>query len=341
MQELIKRIRPVTDEDTGKLPVFSYSKIEVFKNCPMQYKIKYIDKKFSFERTLATDVGNLCHYILEQKGKMKKAHQKVDYKMLMEILQNGTTQTDEKTKEPLLGVKDLKIKYFDKWYDKENPDDLNYDEKIKVFIELLHKEMEDDDWQPYLFEHEFEFVWNNKYIIHGFIDRIDKRIIENGNGESKTEYRVIDYKTSKKTFDEKKLPTALQFGIYALAVLNEFKVLPVLYEYHFVLLDKTQLAMTKGYEKRLLKSLDAVFESIDKCTSRMTFIPSPTPLCHWCSYCATNPDAKNYKNECEYYSLWTKQNKTFEVNKKWNAIETTTEDLKKTTVTDTKRKLIF
>lgn len=36
-----------------------------------------------------------------------------------------------------------------------------------------------------------------------------------------------------------------------------------------------------------------------------------------------------------------KQNKTFEVNKKWNAIETTTEDLKKNTVTDTKRKLVF
>ena len=47
------------------------------------------------------------------------------------------------------------------------------------------------------------------------------------------------------------------------------------------------------------------------------------------------------KKECEYDSLWTKQNKTFEVNKKWNAIETTTEDLKKNTVTETKRKLVF
>lgn len=341
MQELENMIRSITCEDEEKLPKFSYSKIEVFKNCPMQYKIKYIDKKFSFERTLATDVGNLCHYILEQKGKMKKTHQNVDYNLLMDILQNGTAQTDEKTKEPLLGLKDLRNKYFDKWFEKENPDDLNYDEKIKLFIELLHKEMEEDDWQPYLFEHEFEFVWDNKYIIHGFIDRIDRRIVKKGNGEGIVEYRVIDYKTSKKTFDEKKLPTALQFGIYALAILNEFKVLPILYEYHFVLLDKIQYAMTKGYEKRLLKSLNSVFENIDKCTSRMTFIPSPTPLCHWCSYCVTNPEAKIYKNECAYYSLWTKQNKTFEVNKKWNAIETTTEDLKKNTITDNKRKLIF
>lgn len=341
MQELENMIRPVTCEDEEKLPRFSYSKIEVFKNCPMQYKIKYIDKKFSFERTLATDVGNLCHYILEQKGKMKKERQNVDYNLLMNILQNGTTQIDEKTKEPLLGLKDLKTKYFDKWFEKENPDDLNYDEKIKLFIELLHKEMEEDDWQPYLFEYEFEFVWDNKYIIHGFIDRIDRRIVEKENGESVAEYRVIDYKTSKKIFDEKKLPTALQFGIYALAVLNEFKVLPTLYEYHFVLLDKIQYAMTKGYEKRLLKSLNTVFENIDKCTSRMTFIPSPTPLCHWCSYCATNNEAQNYKYECEYYSLWTKQNKTFEVNKKWNAIKTTTEDLKKNTITNNKRKLVF
>lgn len=341
MENLQRKIRPITSEDTGKLPVFSYSKIEVFKNCPMQYKIKYIDKKYAFERTLATDVGNICHYVLEQKGKMIKAGEKVNYDKLLDILYNGTTQTDEKTKERLFGIKGIKKLYFEKWYDKENPDDVTYDDKIKVFIELLHKEMEDTDWKPYLFEHEFNFVWDNKYIIHGFIDRID---IRQNNG--KVEYRVIDYKTSKKVFDEKKLPTALQFGIYALAVLNEFKALPIKYEYHFVLLDKTQEALTKGYEKRLLNAIDKVFYSIDKCTDNMIFIPNPTPLCHWCSYCATNNDAKEYKNECEYYSLWTKQNKTFEVNKKWNIIETTKQDLKENTIntmnnTGVKRKLIF
>lgn len=340
MEELKSRIRAVTEQDRRKLPTFSYSKIEVFRNCPMQYKIKYIDKKYSFETTLALELGNICHYVLEQKGKMIASGQAVDYDALVDLLHHGTSQTDEKTKEKLAGVKELKYKYFDSWYEKDVSSDMNYADKIKLFIEVvLKEEMNSDDWVPVYFEYPFEFVWNDEYILHGFIDRVDMRVGLNGE----CEYRVIDYKTSKKVFDEKKLPTALQFGIYALAILNEFSTLPVSYEYHFILLNKVQSAMTKGYEKRLLKTLDTVFNSINKCTEQELFIPSPTPLCHWCSYCATNPDAEEYKYECEYYSLWTKTNKTFEVNKKWNSIETTANDLKKSTQnnTNTTRKLIF
>lgn len=338
MQNLYKRIRSVTEKDRGKLPVFSYSKIEVFRNCPMQYKIKYIDKKFTSETTLALELGNICHYVLEQKGKMK-INETINYEQLNDILYNGTTITDEKTKQSLLGVDALKRKYFDKWFEKENPDDMNYEEKIKLFDSVLHNEMEDKEWTPLYFEYPFEFVWDDKYILHGFIDRVDIR-----ENKGVTEYRVIDYKTSKKVYDEKKLPTALQFGIYALAILNDFNTLPVSYEYHFILLDKMQYALTKGYEKRLEKALDNVFKSIDNSTTQMVFAPKPTPLCHWCSYCATNAEAETYKNECEYYSLWTKTNKTFEVNKRFNAIETTAEDLKKSTSNNNinkTRKLIF
>lgn len=216
---------------------------------------------------------------------------------------------------------------------------------MKIFEDVVHSEMEDDDWTPAYFERSFDFVWDNKYILHGFIDRVDTRIVLNDKGERITEYRVIDYKTSKKVFDEKKLPTALQFGIYALAILNDFGTLPVEYKYRFVLINQSQYALSKGYEKRLLNTLNKTFEAIDKCTSINTFIPSPTPLCHWCNYCRNNPEAEQYKNECEYYSLWTPLNKTYEVNKKWNAIETTVDDLKKSNVnknsTGTTRKLIF
>lgn len=337
METLKTKIRTVTEHDRRKLPTFSYSKIEVFRNCPMQYKIKYIDKKYSFETTLALELGNICHYVLEQKGKMITSSDNVDYDMLADILYYGTEQTDEKTKESLAGVNVLKRKYFEQWYENDASSGMNYQDKIKLFVDtVLKEEMNNDDWTPLCFEYPFEFVWDNKYILHGFIDRIDVR----NNADGTCEYRVIDYKTSKKVFDEKKLPTALQFGIYALAVLNDFNTLPVSYEYHFILLNKIQTAMTKGYEKRLLKTLDNVFDSISKCTEKELFVPSPTPLCHWCSYCATNPDAEEYKNECEYYSLWTKTNKTFEVNKKWNAIENTVNESKNNVANNT-RKLIF
>lgn len=323
MQELLNRIRPVTEKDR-ELPVFSYSKLEVFKNCPLQYEYKYIEKKYSQDTSIALELGSLCHYVLEQKGRMIATKQNVDYDKLNSILFDGVSETDEKTKEELLGVSQLKRKYFEVWHEADNASGASYDDKIKLFDQVLHKEMEDTEWEPTYFERPFEFVWHNKVILKGFIDRID---VKDG------QYRTVDYKTSKKVYEQSKLATSLQFGIYALAILNEFGVLPVESKYRFILIDDEQYALTKGWEKRLIKALDKVFGDIEASGKKEIFVPKPTPLCHWCNFCQTNPEATIYRNECEYFSKWTPTQKTFEVNKKWNALE----NMNPTT----KRKLVF
>ena len=311
MQELLNRIRPVTDDDKN-LPVFSYSKMEVFKNCPLQYRYKYIEKKYSQDTSIALELGSLCHYVLEQKGKMIVSGETVDYEKLNDILMNGVTETDEKTKEELLGVNQLKRKYFEVWHEADNASGASYDEKIKLFDKVLHDEMEETDWKPTYFEKPFEFVWDNKVILKGFIDRIDTK-----DGQ----YRTVDYKTSKKVYEQSKLATSLQFGVYALAILNEFGVLPIESEYRFILIDDKQYALTKGWENRLIKAMDKVFGDIEASEKKTVFVPKPSPLCHWCNFGQTNPEATIYRNECEYFSKWTPTQKTFEVNKKWNALE--------------------
>lgn len=323
MQELLKRIRPVTEEDR-KLPVFSYSKIEVFKNCPLQYRYKYIDKKYSQDTSIALELGSLCHYVLEQKGRMIVAGQNINYDRLNDILLDGVSEVDEKTKETLLGVRQLKRKYFEVWHEADNASGASYEDKIKIFNQVLHNDMEDTEWKPVYFEMPFEFVWDNKVIIKGFIDRIDVK---------ENQYRTIDYKTSKKVYEQSKLATSLQFGIYALAILNEFGVLPIESIYRFILIDEEQYALTKGWEKRLIKALDKVFGDIEASENKKVFVPKPSPLCHWCNFCQTNPEATIYRNECEYFSKWTPDQKTFEVNKKWNALENVN--------TTAKRKLVF
>lgn len=323
MQELLNRIRPVTEDDKN-LPVFSYSKMEVFKNCPLQYRYKYIEKKYSQDTSIALELGSLCHYVLEQKGKMIVSGETVDYEKLNNILMNGVTETDEKTKEELLGVNQLKKKYFEVWHEADNASGASYDEKIKLFDKVLHDEMEETDWKPTYFEKPFEFVWDNKVILKGFIDRIDTK-----DGQ----YRTVDYKTSKKVYEQSKLATSLQFGVYALAILNEFGVLPIESEYRFILIDDKQYALTKGWENRLIKAMDKVFGDIEASEKKSVFVPKPSPLCHWCNFCQTNPEATIYRNECEYFSKWTPTQKTFEVNKKWNALENIN--------TAPKRKLVF
>lgn len=330
MEGLLKRIRPVTEEDRKKLPVFSYSKLEVFKNCPLQYRYKYIEKKYSQDTSIALELGSLCHYVLECKGRMIANREVIDYELLNDLLANGVKETDEKTKEELIGVAQLKRKYFEVWYEADNASGASYDEKMKLFDKVLHEEMEETEWKPTYFEMPFEFVWDNKVIIKGFIDRIDTKDTEEGE----TQYRTVDYKTSKKVYEQSKLATSLQFGVYALAILNKFGVLPVESEYRFILIDDKQFALTKGWENRLIKALDKVFGDIEASEKKEVFVPKPSPLCYWCNFCQTNPEATIYRNECEYFSKWTPNQKTFEVNKKWNTLENMTKAIPK-------RKLVF
>lgn len=307
---LLEHIRPVTEADKN-LPMFSYSRLEQYKNCPMAYKLKYTDSKTTSDTSLALELGGLCHYVLETKGKMMKEAGVVKYDILEDILFKGVkdiNQDNDKATESYIGVNDLKKKYFEEWGIVDKSSEMNYNDKIELFkSKILHEEMELDDWSPEYFEHYFEFVFDDRVILHGYVDRIDMW---------EGQYRTVDYKTSKKIYEQSKLSTSLQFSIYAMAILLEFGKLPIESLYRFILIDNEQKALSLGWEKRATKHLTDLFNCLEL-DKKEGFKPSPSPLCHWCNYCKHNPNANRYKHECDYYSLWTPTNKTYEVNRKW------------------------
>ena len=308
------KVRAVTEADRGVLPRLSYSGLDLYKNCPYQYHLKYDEKKYTKETTLALELGSLCHLILELKCNYIKAGKHVDYDYLHFILKYGSIDTNEKTKEHILGVDELKRKYLEEWYEPDNASGMTYEEKMEVFKKVLKEEMNHASiWHPIYAELPFEFVYKDRVIFNGFIDRIDINIFGG--------FRTVDYKTSKKQFESAKVVTSLQFGIYAMAIYQEFGQIPVSFLYRFILLDEDQMAMTSGWEKRLEKTLDNLLDKIDKCKKSGIWLPKPSPLCHWCNYSVTNPKAHEFKNDCEYYSLWTPENKVWAVNKRYNALD--------------------
>ena len=315
MDEFFKgKVRGVTETDRKTLPRLSYSGLEVFRNCEYQYHLKYGEKKYTKETTLALELGSLCHLILELKCNYLKVGKPVDYDYLHFILKYGSIDTNEKTKEHVLGIDELKRKYFEEWYEPDNASGMTYAKKMEVFEKVLDEEMNNTSiWHPIKAELPFEFVYKDRVIFNGFIDRVD---INKFGG-----FRVCDYKTSKKQFESAKVVTSLQFGIYAMAIYQEFGQIPVSFLYRFILLDEDQIAMTYGWEKRLEKTLDNILDKIDKCKKSGIWLPKPSPLCHWCNYSVTNPKAHEFKDDCEYYSLWTPQEKSWAVNKKYNALD--------------------
>ena len=332
------KVRGATEADRGVLPRLSYSGLETFRNCEYQYYLKYGEKKYTKETTLALELGSLCHLILELKCNYIKAGKPVDYDYLHFILKYGSIDTNEKTKEHILGVDELKRKYFEEWYEPDNASGMTYEEKMEVFEKVLKEEMNHASiWHPIYAELPFEFVYKDRVIFNGFIDRVD---INTFGG-----FRVCDYKTSKKIFEQPKVVTSLQFGIYAMAIYQEFGQIPVSFLYRFILIDEDQMAMTNGWEKRLEKTLDNALDKMDKNKKSGIWLPKPSALCHWCNFSNTNPKAHEFKGDCEYYSLWTPETKVWAVNKRYNALdkngEQSTIGTGSKSKLNEKRKLIF
>lgn len=295
----------------SKIQRFSYSKLSTFIQCPMKYKLKYVDGNFEASEAIHLDIGNLLHKVLEIKYRNIIENKENNYEELLEIIQNGIAEETEKDKgKYIIGIEKIKEKFGeDRFIEIDSKSNLSYEDKLQVFYDYLEK----DDigfWKPFVVEQPFEFNYEGKAILNGFIDRID--INENGD------LRVVDYKSSNKVFDDKDLTTPLQMFIYALACENLFGKRPIEYQYDMILLGAKQNACTKGYFNRGLKKLNKTLDDIREYEESGNYKPKPTPLCHWCEFSETNPNATFYLQDlCEYYCLWTPNKKTFEKNKEF------------------------
>lgn len=305
MVEIVKnKIRAVTDADID-LPRISYSKLECFLNCPYQFQKKYSEGKYPEGSTIALDVGTICHLILELKGQEKIQNKKcTNYEALFKILEEGFNDNTEKSHEHIKGINELKKEYWEDWYTKDNKSNMNYEEKIELFKEVVvPTRMTETDWLVKGTEVPFKFVYDNRVIVVGFIDRIDEH-------KETGALRIVDYKTSKAKFDETKIKTPMQHIFYDMACMFMYDKLPMEHEYDFILINEKQTSAdgvcSKGYLKRGIKKLDDTLDKIEEAANTKKYLPKPTPLCYWCPYHTTSPNADNkYKGLCVYHSLWT------------------------------------
>lgn len=283
---------------------FSYSKLSTYLQCPYRFKLKYDDKKYSSASTLALELGTLCHKGLEIAGQYLSEGLPVPVEDILCGVYGGYPD------EQILGVNDLKRKYFEDWIAPDTKSLLTYEDKLGNYEAYLRRLASDENsaWSVYATEREFSFQMTERVEFYGFIDRIDT----DGMGG----YRLIDYKTSKKLFSKSDIATPLQMVVYALAIEREFGVPPSEYEYDFILLDKIQPVVSQGFVARGENKIYKTLEKIEVDRKAQSFDPKPSPLCHWCDYCKTNTRAEeSLKFECPYHSLWTPNNKTSAVNR--------------------------
>ncbi|MDP1884563.1 MAG: PD-(D/E)XK nuclease family protein, partial [Candidatus Moranbacteria bacterium] len=118
---------------------------------------------------------------------------------------------------------------------------------------------------------------DNKHIISGIIDRIDKT--DDG-------YEIIDYKTTKKMPSQEKVDNDLQLSVYLQAFLSrypkEIENIGKLKVSLYYLKHGVKLSATRTVEQ--LKKSEQLFLDAIKLIEGGRFEPNITPLCDWCGY---------------------------------------------------------
>jgi len=164
---------------------FSYSQLETYLRCPLQYKYQYLLKVPTLPQA-ATSFGTTIHQTLQQFYQEYKNGSALDEKRLIKIYQNQWIPLGYSSKSHEIRMKKEGEKILLHFYKKF------HNKNIKI-IDL---------------EKKFKIKISTGIAISGKIDRIDQ--LKNRQIE------IVDYKTGKIP-EEKEIKKSLQLSIYALA----------------------------------------------------------------------------------------------------------------------------
>ncbi len=232
---------------------FSYSQLNSYKTCPLQYKYQYV-LKIPTTSTAAESFGSTIHKTLQDFYSKFLLDKKIDKKRLLEIYKQdwipvGYSSKAHGERMKREGEKILK-NYFDKFHSRD----------LKIIgLEKLFKIKIADD-----------------IFLTGKIDRIDQF--------NKNEIEIIDYKTGKKPI-EKELAKSLQLIIYSLAAQDKNFLNKKLSEINltFYYLQAPEKITLKKTEEDLAETKDGIINMIEEIRQNI-FVANPGMHCDFCPF---------------------------------------------------------
>ncbi|HAI74516.1 MAG TPA: hypothetical protein DCS28_00570 [Candidatus Moranbacteria bacterium] len=233
----------------------SYSALDTYKNCPLKYKYQVIDK-IKTPKSKEAVFGSVLH------STMKFIHTPCilspTLEQAMEFFSNSWNPAVFNSPEEERAAFVQGVKIIQDYYKRNNPTDFNIVNLESRFQIEIGEE-------------------NNKHIVSGIIDRIDRT--EDG-------FEIIDYKTAKKMPTQERVETDMQLSVYLQAFLSQYpeernnldKIKVSLY----FLKHGMKLSASRTAEQ--LKENEQAFLDTIKLIEEKKFEPNISPLCDWCGY---------------------------------------------------------
>jgi len=172
----------------------SFSALETFKTCPRKYFYNYILKLPRIDRPWFV-FGNFNHLILEKFFRYilfyKNRNREFDIKLLMHRAFSSALRKYARMADQGIGLP-ITHKQID---------------ETKIVLKEFYNKIKDDLPNVLMVEKKFSIDLGDGITLIGYIDRVDK----NPDGS----LRIVDYKTSKKTY---KVDKNIQLDLYAIGV---------------------------------------------------------------------------------------------------------------------------
>jgi len=250
------------------MPVYSHSRLEAFENCPMMYKLRYIDRIRAEEEGIEAFMGSEVHAALEKLYKDVRMSKLDSLDEILAFYKDGWERDwHENVSIAKKGLTrdnyfDMGRKCISRYYGRFSP----FDQGVPVWIEENVS---------------FELAG---YKMAGVVDRMDRM--------PDSSLEIHDYKTGGRLPAQKQMDESRQLALYEMAVRKMWKDTgKVKLVWHFLQFgQELETMMTPQRLEAAAADCVSLIREIEDCKD---FSPNPSALCDWCGYWEHCPERKH------------------------------------------------
>jgi len=244
--------------------VYSFSRIESFAKCKLQFKYRYIDGLSTEVETIEAFMGNMVHQTLRDFYNLIK-HRIVKPK---EWLLTCYDQHWQKNFHPSIKIVRKELSTED-YYQKGKKCLADYYEEYKPFNQTKVVKTEESIYFTLTRdEQQWKFM--------GILDRLDWN-------DKEKRFEIHDYKTSATLMTQEEADKDLQLALYQLALQNKWaEADKTRLVWHFLLFNKE--IESQRTNDQLAHIQDVVIDRIREIEACQEFPPQKSALCDWCDF---------------------------------------------------------